>query len=164
MPASAESSGGAASAEGSGAAAFAAGSGAPSSKPPVTAELVWTEGLQFGVTSGRIATVVDGHSTAGASPVQMLVISLAACMGMDVLDIVQKGRHPLTAFRTSIVAERQQQVPHRLTKASIHFHIHGAVPEAAVERAIALSRDKYCSVWQSLREDITLDTAYTIVA
>ena len=147
MPASAESSGGA------------------RPKPPVAAELVWTgEGLQFGVTSARIATIVDGNSTAGASPVQMLVIGLAACMGMDVLDIVQKGRHPLTAFRTSIVAERQQRVPHRLTKASIHFHLHGAVPEAAVERAIALSRDKYCSVWHSLREDIALDTAYTIVA
>lgn len=134
-------------------------------KPPVTAELVWTgQGLQFGVTSARIATVVDGHSTAGASPVQMLVIGLAACMGMDVLDIVQKGRHPLTAFRTSIVAERQQRVPHRLTRASIHFHIQGSVPEAAVERAITLSRDKYCSVWQSLKEDIDLDTAFTILA
>jgi len=133
-------------------------------KPPVTAELVWTgEGLQFGVTSAKIATVVDGQSTAGASPVQMLVIGLAACMAMDVLDIVQKGRHPVTAFRTSIVGERQQHVPHRLTKASIHFHIHGTVPFAVVERAIALSRDKYCSVWQSLKEDIILDTAYTIV-
>ena len=62
-------------------------------------------------------------------------------MGIDVLDIIQKGRHPLTAFRTSIVAERQPQVPHRVTKASLHFHIHGDVPDAAVERAIALSRD-----------------------
>ncbi len=42
----------------------------PDLKPPVTAELVWAEDLQFGVTSGKIATVVDGHSTAGASPVQ----------------------------------------------------------------------------------------------
>jgi len=73
------------------------------SKPPVTAELVWMEGLQFGVTSGRIALSVDGDSTAGASPVQLLVIGLAACMGIDVLDIIRKGRHPLTAFRTTIV-------------------------------------------------------------
>ena len=132
-------------------------------KPPVTAELVWAEELRFGVTSGRIATVVDGHSTAGASPVQLLVIGLAACMGMDVVDIIRKGRHPLTAFRTTIVAERQTQVPHRVTKASLQFHVHGAVPEPVVERAIGLSRDKYCSVWHSLREDITLETAYTIV-
>ena len=144
--------------------AAAAGSSPIRPKPPVTAELVWTgEGLQFGVTSASIATIVDGQSAAGASPVQMLVIGLAACMGMDVLDIIQKGRHPLTAFRTSIVAERQQRVPHRLTKASIHFHVHGTVPEAAIDRAITLSRDKYCSVWQSLKDDIVLDTAFTIV-
>ncbi len=143
--------------------ASAAGSGGASSKPPVTAELVWTEGHQLQVTSGRIATVVDGRSTAGASPVQMLVIGLAACMAIDVLDIVQKGRHTVTSFRTSIVAERQQHVPHRLTKAALHFHIQGDVPDAAVERAIALSRDNYCSVWHSLKDDITLETAYTIV-
>ena len=132
-------------------------------KPPVTAELVWAEDLRFGVTSARIATVVDGQSIAGASPVQMLVIGLAACMAMDVVDIIRKGRHPLTAFRTTVVAERQQSVPHRLTKASLHFHVHGDVPVAVVERAIALSRDKYCSVWHSLREDISLDTVHTII-
>jgi putative redox protein len=133
-------------------------------KPPVTAELVWAEELRFGVTSARIATVVDGQASAGASPVQMLVIGLAACMAMDVVDIIRKGRHSLTAFRTSIVAERQATVPHRLTKASLHFHVHGDVPESVVERAIALSRDKYCSVWHSLKEDIVLETAHTIVA
>jgi len=94
----------------------------------------------------------------------MLVIGLAACMAMDVVDIIRKGRYPLTAFRTSIVAERQPTVPHRLTKASLHFHVHGEVPEHVVERAIALSRDKYCSVWHSLKEDIVLETAHTIVA
>ena len=132
-------------------------------KPPVTAELVWAEELQFGVTSGKIATVVDGRSTTGASPVQLLVIGLAACMAIDVLDIIRKARHPLTAFRTTIAAERRPDVPHRLTKASLHFHVHGDVADAIVERAIALSRDKYCSVWHSLREDIALETAYTIV-
>jgi uncharacterized OsmC-like protein len=45
---------------------------------------------------------------------------------------------------------------------TLRFRIEGAVPEAAVERAIALSRDKYCSVWHSLRQDITLTTAFGI--
>ena len=132
-------------------------------KPPVTAELVWAEEIRFDVTSEKITTVADGHSTAGPSPVQMLVIGLAACMAMDVVDIIRKGRYPLTGFRTTIVAERKPDVPHRVTKASLHFQVQGDVPEAAVARAIALSRDKYCSVWHSLREDIPLETAHTIV-
>ena len=68
-------------------------------KPPVIAELVWTDALRFDATSGRIATVIDGDSTAGPSPVQMLVFGLAGCMAADVVDIVRKGRHPLTGVQ-----------------------------------------------------------------
>jgi putative redox protein len=132
-------------------------------KPPVSAELVWSEELRFGATSGRVATVVDGDSTAGPSPVQMLVIGLAGCMSVDVVDIVRKGRHPLHAFRATITGERAAEPPRRLVKVHLQFHVHGDVPRTALERAIALSRDKYCSVWHSLREDIELTTAYDLV-
>ena len=135
-----------------------------SAKPPVIAELVWAKELQFGATSGRTAIVVDGDSTLGPSPVQLLVIGLAGCMGIDVLDIVRKGRHPLTAFRVSIAGERAPEPPRRLLTVAINFHVHGDVPQHAVERAIALSRDKYCSVWHSLRQDIELRTGFEIVA
>ena len=131
-------------------------------KPPITAELVWVEELRFGATSGSIATVVDGDSLAGPSPVQMLAISLAGCMSIDVLDILKKGRHPLNAFRTTLSGERAPDPPRRLLKVALHFHVHGEVPPHAVERAIALSRDKYCSVWHSLREDIQLTTAFDV--
>jgi putative redox protein len=132
-------------------------------KPPVTAELVWVEDLRFGATSGRIATVIDGDSTAGPSPVQMLAIALAGCMSIDVVDIVRKGRHPLSAFRTTVSGERAADPPRRLLKVELHFHVHGAVPPHVVERAIALSRERYCSVWHSLRQDIELTTAFDIV-
>lgn len=133
-------------------------------KPPVVAELVWTEALRFDVTSARITTVVDGDSNAGPSPVQMLVIGLAGCMAADVVDIVRKGRHPLAGFTARIVAERAQEPPTRVVKAQLHFQLRGEVPSAAVERAIALSRDKYCSVWHSLRQDIELTTSFDISA
>ena len=132
-------------------------------KPPVTGELVWAEALRFGATSGTIATVLDGDSAAGPSPVQMLVLALAGCMSIDVVDIVRKGRHPMTAFRTSVTAERAPDPPRRVTRVELRFHVHGAVPETAVERAIALSREKYCSVWHSLRHDIDLTTAFDVV-
>ena len=131
-------------------------------KPPVIAELVWAEALRFEATSGRIATVVDGDSTAGPSPVQMLVLGLAGCMAADVVEIVRKGRHPLHAFSARIVAERAQEPPTRVVRAQLHFQLRGDVPAAAVERAIALSRDRYCSVWHSLRQDIELSTSFDI--
>jgi putative redox protein len=133
-------------------------------KPPVTAELIWSEELRFGATSGRTAIVVDGDSTAGPSPVQLLAIGLAGCMGIDVVDIIRKGRHPLSAFRVTISGERAAKPPRRLLAVDLRFHVHGEVPPSAVERAIALSRDKYCSVWHSLRQDIELATAFEIVS
>jgi putative redox protein len=132
-------------------------------KPPVAAELVWSDALRFGATSGSTAIVLDGDSTAGPSPVQMLVMALAGCMSIDIVDIIRKGRHPLSAFRASVAAERAPNPPRRVVHVELRFHVHGAVPAAAVERAIALSRDKYCSVWHSLREDIALTTAFDIV-
>jgi putative redox protein len=134
----------------------------PDPKPPVTAELVWSEGLQFGATSGKTAIVIDGDSTAGPSPVQLLVLGLAGCMSIDVVDIVRKGRHPFTGLRASISGERKPEPPRHLVRVELTFHVHGSVPGHVVERAIALSRDKYCSVWHSLRPDIELTTAFSI--
>jgi putative redox protein len=134
-----------------------------SEKPPVTAELIWSEELRFGATSGRTAIVVDGDSTAGPSPPQLLVIALAGCMGIDVVDVVRKGRHPLSAFRVTVSGERAPEPPRRLLKVALRFHLHGDVPVHVVERAISLSRDKYCSVWHSLRQDIELETTFEVV-
>ena len=132
-------------------------------KPPVAAELIWSGDLRFGATSGETALVTDGDSAAGPSPVQLLAIALAGCMSIDLVDILRKGRHPLTVLRASITGTRASTPPKRLLTASLHFHIHGDVPTAAIERAIALSRDKYCSVWHSLREDIELTTTFDLL-
>jgi putative redox protein len=131
-------------------------------KPPVVAELTWVKDLEFAATSGSNALVIDGDSAAGASPVQLLAMSLASCMSADVVDILRKGRHQLTAFRSTLSGERAAEPPRRLLAVSLAFSLHGAIPEAAVERAIALSREKYCSVWHSLREDMTLSTTFQI--
>ena len=132
-------------------------------KPPVAAELVWSGELRFAATSGETAIVTDGRSVAGPSPVQLLAIALAGCMSADVVDILHKGRHALTGFRATITGTRAPEAPKRLTTAHVRFHVHGEIPPAAVERAIALSRDKYCSVSQSLRPDIELTTEFEIL-
>jgi putative redox protein len=131
-------------------------------KPPITTELIWSRDLQFDATSGTNALIVDGDSAAGPSPVQLLAISLAGCMSIDVIDILRRGRHQITAFRSSLSGVRAPDPPRRLLRVTVRFHVTGAVSDAALERAIALSRDRYCSVWHSLRQDITLTTAFDI--
>ena len=130
--------------------------------PPLTAELVWTDGLRFGATSGPNAIVVDGDGAAGPSPMQLAAFALAGCMAADVVAILQKGRQPLTRLHASLVAERAEQPPRRFVRITLHFHVSGAVPDGAVQRAIALSHDTYCSVWHSMRQDIEFVTTFEI--
>ena len=91
-------------------------------------------------------------------------MALAGCMAIDVADIVMKGRHAMTALEAAIEGARADDPPRRFLRFALHFTVTGAVPAAVVERAIQLSRDKYCSVWHSLRQDITFDTTFEIRA
>ena len=131
-------------------------------KPPTTADLTWIRGLQFEATSGAHTITLDGNSSAGPSPVQTLAISLAGCMSIDVADILTKGRHPFRAIRSRLDAERAPDDPHRFTRVTLAFTVEGGVPQDAVARAIALSHDKYCSVWHSMRQDIEFVTAFDV--
>jgi len=123
-------------------------------KPPVVADLVWTGDLRFSGTSASTGITIDGNSTAGPSPVQTLVFALAGCMAADVVYILTKGRHRLRALKAHLVGERAQEDPHRLLKVDLRFDIEGAVSQDAADRAVAMSREKYCSVWHSLNPDI----------
>jgi putative redox protein len=130
----------------------------------ITTELVWAGDLKFGATTGSSAIVLDGDSTAGPSPMQLLGEALAGCMAIDVVMILQKGRHPLTGLRVSFSGNRAAEPPKRFISARLTFHVTGNVPAAAVQRAIDLSQQTYCSVWHSLRPDVALTTAYDIHA
>jgi len=131
-------------------------------KLPLRVELVWSSELQFAASSGRTAIAVDADGGTGPSPVHLLGMALLGCMAADVVDILRKGRHTVTAFHATLTGERAVDPPRRLLSVSLHFAVHGTVPSPAVERAIQLSREKYCSVWHSLRQDIDLTASFDI--
>jgi len=133
-------------------------------KPPTTVELTWSENVRFRATAGENEIVVDGDGADGPSPVQVAAIGLAGCMGADVAAILEKGRQPLTGLRVLFSGERAATPPRRFTRITLHFDVSGAVAADAVERAIALSRDTYCSVWHSMRQDIEFVTSFDIRA
>jgi putative redox protein len=131
-------------------------------RPPLVAELVWSGDLCFDASSGTSTAIVDGDSQRGPSPMQHVAIGLAGCMAADVVDIIRKGRHPLTALRVIFTGTRAEQPPRRFLRISLQFDVQGGVPPEVVERAIALSHEKYCSVWHSLRQDIALTTTFRV--
>jgi putative redox protein len=132
-------------------------------KPPVVATLTWQGDLRFHAASRSTTLLLDGDSVAGPSPVQTLAFSIAGCMAMDVVDIVRKGRHPVLAMEAHFDGDRAQTHPRRFVAIRLKFVLHGEVPNEAVERAIALSREKYCSVSTSLRHDIAIVTSFEVV-
>jgi putative redox protein len=134
------------------------------SRPPITSTLTWQGDLRFRAVTGNNQIIFDSESEAGPSPPQAVAMALAGCMAIDVADIVIKGRHPLKALEARITGERAADPPRRFTQFALHFVVTGNVPAHAIERAIQLSRDKYCSVWHSLRLDIQLDTTFEVDA
>lgn len=134
----------------------------PVRKPPTTVSLVWEHDLVFGGRSGAAQITLDSGSVAGPSPVQALAFALASCMAMDVVHVLTKGRHDLRGLRVDLSGERANTNPHRFTAIALNYTITGDVPADSVDRAIELSREKYCSVWHSMRQDIPLTVKYTI--
>ncbi len=63
-----------------------------------------------------------------------------------------------------IVGDRAADPPQRFTRFTLHFHLTSDAPAHAVDRAIQLSREKYCSVWHSLRQDTLLETTFEVHA
>ena len=125
-------------------------------------ELAWKGGLRFEAHVGGQTLVVDSQRQAGLSPTQALAVSLAGCMAIDVVDILQKGRFQLAGVEARLESERRPEPPRYVVRAVLHFVIRGDVPPDRVERAIELSRERYCSVWHSLRPDIDFQTTFEI--
>jgi putative redox protein len=123
----------------------------------ITTRLEWREGVQFEATTGDHRFIVDGDGAAGASPMQHLLVALGGCMGIDIADILGKMRTPPTRLAVSLAGERPEEPPRRFERIVMTLQVEGNVPLRNVERAISLSRDRYCSVWRTLDQGTVLD-------
>lgn len=116
------------------------------------AKVKWVDGRMFvGESGSGHAVIMDGppdHGgrNIGIRPMEMILIGLGGCSSFDVVDILQKGRHDITDCVTELTAERVDAVPSVFSKIHLHFVITGRnLKESAVERAVNLSAEKYCS-------------------
>ncbi|MDE2980484.1 MAG: OsmC family protein [Gemmatimonadota bacterium] len=126
------------------------------------ARLSWTgSGLVFdGGAPGGPQIVIDGDCAVGPSPMDLVLMGVAACMAIDVKVILDKGRVPFDGLDVRAEGERREKPPRSYRAVRLVFTVTGVPPasRAKVDRAIELSREKYCSVLFSLREDLVLDT------
>jgi len=114
-----------------------------------TATLVHEGGMRFAATTGSTRTIVYGDAFAQneLSPVETIVVSLAACSAMDVIAIAMKKRQVIDRYAVHVEAEQRDEYPQVLTRVRVVHEVEGpGLDEAAIRRAIELSATKYCPV------------------
>jgi putative redox protein len=131
-------------------------------RPPLVLKLEWDGEQQFTGLVGKHEVSMDGLADAAPTPVQLLALSLAGCMAIDLVHILTRGRHPVTSLDTTFTGRRSPDEPRRFTHVRLDFALGGQMLPEHVERAMQLSREKYCSVWNTLRQDIDLELGFTI--
>jgi putative redox protein len=119
-----------------------------------------------------IGTTPSGHSqvldtkrdrNSAATPLELLLISVAACTAVDVISILKKKRQYVTDYKVEIEGDRRDEYPRGFTAFRIHHIVYGrSVSADAVSRAIELSDTKYCSVAYTVRPTASIETSYEI--
>lgn len=131
----------------------------------VEARLNWIDGERFVVTaSSRHALVVDSDrgSNTASGPMELVLMGLCACTATDVVSILRKKREPFTALSVRAEAERAKEPPTVYTQIKLIYTVSGEVSRKAVEDAVNLSEEKYCSVAAMLKKTATITTEIVI--
>jgi len=127
----------------------------------IEARTTWIAEQQFeGVAKSQHKVLVDGDSKVGNSPMELVLIGLCGCTGYDVASILRKKREPFTSLEVRAQAERAPSPPTVYTEIRLIYRVGGKVSNKAVEDAVRLSEEKYCSVAAMLNK--TAKISYTI--
>jgi putative redox protein len=123
----------------------------------LTVKAKWTEAMRFEATgnSGH-AILIDGDGKVASSPMELVLAALCACTAVDVVSILQKKREPFTAVEVSASAEKAAAPPRVYTTIDLLYRVTGGVSRKAVEDAVRLSEEKYCSVAAMLNKTAKL--------
>ncbi len=129
--------------------------------------------IQFAGDDMFIGTSLSGHSFAidtkgdrksAPTPMELLLVSVAACTAADVISILQKKRQDVTEYRVTVTGTRAEDHPRKYETFHVPHIVHGrGVSEAAVARAIELSDTKYCSVSATVRPTAEITTSFEII-
>lgn len=131
--------------------------------PKVTLKRI--QGADFeAVNEAGVAVRVGGSAEYGGSgalmrPMEMVLVSLAGCSAIDVLHILKKQRQDVADLEIEVDGTRADAVPAVYTKIHVHFRASGDVDPAKLEKAVALSMEKYCSVTRMLQPTVAITSS-----
>jgi len=125
----------------------------------IEAKTIWTDKDRFvGEANSGHALVLDAGAVKTAStPMELVLIGLCGCTASDVVGILRKKREPFTGLEVVAQAERAGDHPKVYTQIKLVYRVRGKVSHKAMEDAVRLSKDKYCSVSAMLEKTAQID-------
>jgi len=131
------------------------------------ATVSWVENETFiGESESGHQIIMDGNhqDSKAPSPMEMVLMSVGACSSVDVVSILKKARQEISGVKVVLTSERREEAPRYFTNINLHFIATGAnVSEKHLERAVALSAEKYCSVSLMLEKAVEITHSTEIV-
>jgi putative redox protein len=112
------------------------------------ARAIWTDKDRFvaDATSGHALVMDAGEVKTASTPMELVLIALCGCTAADIVSILRKKREPLTGLEVVAHAERAEEHPKVYTHIKLVYRVRGQIAHKAVEDAVRLSKEKYCSV------------------
>jgi len=125
------------------------------------ARAIWTDKDRFlGEANSGHAIITDaGDPRSANTPMELVLIALCGCTASDVVGILRKKREPFTSLEVRAEAERATDFPKVYTSIKLIYRVGGRVSRAGMERAVQLSKEKYCSVSAMLGKTAKIDFA-----
>jgi putative redox protein len=135
---------------------------------PLTSTVRWDRGLHFeGASSSSLPVVIDHAPPLGEgqghSPMELALMSLAACSGQTVMSLLVKMQQKVRAFSVLATGERREDHPRVFTSISLEFRVEGeALEREKIDKAVRLTEEKYCPVWAMLKPGVAISSAVVI--
>ena len=137
--------------------------------PQVTTK--WLDNYTFVSSNDSNQSIVmdsptsKGGEKIGPSPMEVVLMGLSACAGIDVKLILTKAKQSFSDIEVQVTADRREEIPRIYTDINLHFVVTGHdLSEKQVARAISLSAEKYCSVMLMLAGNVDIETSYEILS
>jgi len=133
--------------------------------PKAVVELVGDDLFNGRTPSGHVVVIdTDRERNSASSPMELLLVALGSCTGVDVVSILKKKREDVTGYRVEVRGQRRAEHPRSYRRMELHHIVTGRnISERAVAQAIELSEQKYCSVAATLRPTVEIVSSFEII-